>query len=49
MFRQKRAQIVPKLREYRLVQMEGLPVVSYLRRGHILLGKAGEIGDRIPR
>lgn len=49
MFRQKRAQIVPKLREYRLVQMEGLPVVSYLGRGHILLGKAGEIGDRIPR
>ena len=44
-----RAQIVPKLHEYRLVQMEGLAVVSYLHRGHILLGKAGEIGDGIPR
>ena len=29
--------------------MEGLPVVSHLGRGHILLGKAGEIGNGIPR
>ena len=41
--------IVPELHEYRLIQMEGLPVISYLSRGHILLGKAGQISNGVPR
>ena len=45
---QQGAEIIPKLHEYRLVQMERLPVVSYLCGGHVLLGKAGQIGNGVP-
>ena len=46
---QQGAEIIPKLHGYRLVQMERLPVVSYLCRGHVLLGKAGQIGNGVSR
>ena len=46
---QQGAEIIPKLQGYRLVQMERLPVVSYLCRGHVLLGKAGQIGNGVSR